>query len=183
MWDLINNRQVATLTGHNAPVNTIRRLSNCAFLASASDDGTILLWDLETNRCIASFAGDTEAGLVALAAMQNDSLAVGGDFGHIHVLDCFPDVAAKTRWLARFAHGVGFQVAPPPPDVATVAIEFQVNVVQLHLARHIETYRGRHLFGLADGRVYLDGLIAVATLDLARATLDELARRAGEPEA
>jgi hypothetical protein len=54
---------------------------------------------------------------------------------------------------------------------------------QLVSARFLETYRGRHLFALADGRIYLDGLIAVSSLEHARTTLDELARRAGEADA
>ena len=47
-------------------------------------------------------------------------------------------------------------------------------------ARHLETYRGTDVFQLSDGRIYLNGLIAVATLDLARATLDHLAGQSTE---
>ena len=46
-------------------------------------------------------------------------------------------------------------------------------------AYFLETYRGADLFALADGRVYLNGLIAVSTLDHARATLDYMAGKHG----
>jgi hypothetical protein len=71
---------------------------------------------------------------------------------------------------------------PPPADSASVPLEMQVTAAQLAGARFLETYRGRSLFALTDGRVYLDGLIAVSSLDHARATIDELARRADQPE-
>ena len=67
--------------------------------------------------------------------------------------------------------------ARPPTDILAAPTEMQVTVAQLDGARFLETYRGRHLFALADGRVYLDGLIAVSSLDHARATLDYLANQ------
>ena len=55
-----------------------------------------------------------------------------------------------------------------------------VGEAELSGARHLETYRGTNIFQLSDGRVYLNGLIAVATLELARATLDFLAGQSSD---
>ncbi len=107
----------------------------------------------------------------------------------MHILDWVPDASAKAAWLARFddrstpSAVESVSPRPPPADIGAAPPEMRVAASDLANARWLETYRGRHLFALADGRIYLDGLIAVALLDLARATLDELARRAGEPEA
>lgn len=70
--------------------------------------------------------------------------------------------------------------ASPPTDVAAVPTEMRVSISDIADAKLVETYRGTMLFTLSDGRVYLNGLIAVATLDLARATLDHMARQSAE---
>ena len=138
-------------------------------------------------------------------AVSRDTLATGDVIGRVHILDWIPDAAAQAAWLERCQSSNGTPAdlptistdgsggppdagrhlapEPAPADVSAAPAEMQVAGADFAGARYIETYRGHHLFQLADGRVYLDGLIAVATLDHARATLDELARRAGKTEA
>ncbi len=55
--------------------------------------------------------------------------------------------------------------------------EMMVSDKHLQGAKFLEIYRGTRLFTLADGRVYLEGSVAVASVGHARATLDVLAGR------
>lgn len=59
-----------------------------------------------------------------------------------------------------------------PPAVQ----QWLVAPADLEGAAFVETYRDKHVFLLADGRHYIDGTLAVPTLDHARATIDELAK-------
>ena len=115
-----------------------------------------------------------DAAFHCLAVFRDgNSFAAGDGTGLMHFLDIIWDEADKTAWLLRFE---GPTTSPPPADISTVAHEFHATAAQLADARFLETHRGRHLFALVDGRIYLDGLIAVCSLDHARATLDHLAQ-------
>lgn len=63
---------------------------------------------------------------------------------------------------------------------SAVPSEMIVTADALDGARYLETYRDTNLFQLADGRIYLDGLIALETIEHARATLDHLGNQQGD---
>lgn len=64
----------------------------------------------------------------------------------------------------------------PAQDAPPAAEQWLVAPAELEGAAFVETYRDTHIWLLADGRHYIDGTIAVTTLDHARATIDELAK-------
>jgi hypothetical protein len=59
----------------------------------------------------------------------------------------------------------------------TVPHHTSVIAADLQGASFLETYRSIHLFALADGRVYVDKYLAVASVDLARQAVDYVATR------
>ena len=61
-----NGQIVHTLTGHSAGVNSIAFSPDSRRLATASDDRTIKLWDMQTGKDVFTFLGHT-AGIVTLA--------------------------------------------------------------------------------------------------------------------
>ena len=65
----------------------------------------------------------------------------------------------------------------PPPPPRNVPHHTSVVASDLNGASFLETYRGIHLFALADGRVYVDKYLAVGSLDLARQAVDYVAMR------
>ena len=161
------------------------------------------LWTVEPNgvTCgpeLARFEGGVPFNCLALS-VDGTTLAVGDAIGCLHIFDVIPDAVTNAAWLAKFdsadearrnvsAGDLGdrdhsgtptassdLPPGPLPVGISGVPPEMQVSTTQLESARHIETYRGRHLFALSDGRVYLDGLIAVGSLEhVSRITLRDV---------
>ena len=187
LWDATSGASIGEpIKGHADVVTAVTYSPDGACLVSGSMDKTLRLWDAASGVEIARFEANSE---IATIAVKQGSCAAGDGIGRVHVLDWIPNEAAKAEWLARFeARTIECSIAsvspsPPPADIDAAPPEMRATMEQLSDARFLETHRGRRLFALTDGRVYLDGLIAVSSLDHARATLDELARRAGEPKA
>lgn len=67
------------------------------------------------------------------------------------------------------------QIAQPVSASTTIPEEMLVTEEQIHGAVFIETHRDTNIFRLVDGRFYIDQLIALSTIEHARATLDYLA--------
>ena len=57
IWDLAARREVATLQGHAAPVQTVRFSPDGTRLASGSRDGAVFLWDVATHRRVGELKG------------------------------------------------------------------------------------------------------------------------------
>ena len=53
LWDVASHQQLATLTGHTGPVYGLAFSSDGGTLATASQEGTIRTWDLNTARVTA----------------------------------------------------------------------------------------------------------------------------------
>ena len=46
VWDFVSGKQLRRLRGHTGPVFTLALTRNGKTLASASEDGTVRLWDV-----------------------------------------------------------------------------------------------------------------------------------------
>ncbi len=151
--------------------------SDGRWIANCSNDKTLRVLNASTGQLLDFFEAD--AWFECITA-SHGTLAAGDTNGNVHIFDWLPDEPAKAAWLARCNNPSGVMAAPspvqPPTDISAAPPEMQVTADQLAGSRFLETYSGRHLFALADGRVYLDGLIAVSSLDHARATLDHMAQ-------
>lgn len=196
IWDA-QTEKICTLNEHEGRVNAVAFLQDGTRIITASDDQTVRMWDSDPNSSnfgseLTRLYGDG-AFLSVATSICGRFVAAGDSIGRVHILDWISDDAAKATWLARFDDTRRCATTKPafPPNAEPqgqdahttadnsaddeVSDEMRVTGAQLAGARYLETYRGRHLFALTDGRVYLDGLIAVASLDHARATLDHMA--------
>ena len=63
-----------TLTGHEGPVNSLAISHDGTWVASASNDGTVKIWDLKTGECQATLTGHT--GTVETVAITPDGKSV-----------------------------------------------------------------------------------------------------------
>ncbi|RYP17434.1 hypothetical protein DL765_004522 [Monosporascus sp. GIB2] len=94
-----------TLQGHNGRVRSVAFSHDSRLLASASNDGTIKLWDMTTDQCLQTLEG--HGGWVGSVAFSHDSkmLVSGSEDGIVRLWDI--DAAAEKCWKMLRGHGGG----------------------------------------------------------------------------
>lgn len=83
-----------TLEGHNKGVWSLTPLSG-SLLASGSTDGTIKIWNTNSERCLHTLQGDSGGAIWSLVELPGGLLASGSDDGTIEIWD-------TSRW--NFVH-------------------------------------------------------------------------------
>ncbi|KAI8337278.1 quinon protein alcohol dehydrogenase-like superfamily [Chlamydoabsidia padenii] len=68
IWNF-SNGECSTLAGHTQAVNHVRIYQQSTRLLSSSDDGRMIIWDLDTRRCIKVLEGHHTAVQVAIPSM------------------------------------------------------------------------------------------------------------------
>ena len=86
LWDTATGRNIATLSGQTLQVLAISISPDGATLASGSQDGTILLWDLETHNTITTLVHSNPVYSVSFSP-DGGTLASGDDKGGIFLWD------------------------------------------------------------------------------------------------
>ena len=77
LWDVVTERDIATLKGHTGPVSSVAFSSDGSTLATGSWDRTVKLWDVETERNIATLKEHT-AGITSVAFSSDGSTLAAG---------------------------------------------------------------------------------------------------------
>ena len=92
VWDLEGNRWMRllrgycrprVLEGHTGEVRALALTADGKRAISASRDGTLRVWDLDTSRCLASFTCEAP---VWCSAYASGRIAAGDDAGRVHFL-------------------------------------------------------------------------------------------------
>ena len=82
LWDGKGKQQLATLSGHTAPVTSATFHPTLPRLATGSVDRTVMIWDLETNKLAGRI--ETEDSIFAIDySPDGERLAIGHNNGHI----------------------------------------------------------------------------------------------------
>jgi WD40 repeat protein len=71
LWNIAQSKQVATFSGHAAPVLSVEFNHNGKYLASGSSDGTVRIWKVDSSKEVAIMYGHT--GSVSTVAFSPDS--------------------------------------------------------------------------------------------------------------
>lgn len=108
LWNSATGERVRRLRGHRGIVNSVACTRAGGRWASASDDGRILFWELDSRYPVASIELGYPVTCVAFSA-DGTQLFVGGVDNAIHVMDC---ATASRQSSLLGTHGFLTQATP-----------------------------------------------------------------------
>jgi WD40 repeat protein len=95
LWSFPNLSEWRVLNGHVGYIAALSFTDDGGVLASASDDGTIILWDVERGKPLFTLNGHSDSVRAVSFALGGNLLASGSDDGTVRVWDVISGEAAR----------------------------------------------------------------------------------------
>ncbi|MGI9470633.1 MAG: protein kinase domain-containing protein, partial [Rubripirellula sp.] len=100
VWDAVTGRRIGELKGHTARIGKLAVSSSGTQVASASNDGTFTLWDLETLKQEGVWVSPADKRFQSVDFSDDDSyLAAGDSFGNLIVVSLESGIHEVTRHI------------------------------------------------------------------------------------
>jgi RNA polymerase sigma factor (sigma-70 family) len=115
VWDVVNGRQVATFQGHDSSVKTFAFTGDGAHIITASDDCTLLAWD------VAGAVAAARAGQKGNPPTEKDLAGSWNDLSSPDAQKAFAVIRTLVAAPRRATEMIRARIkAPAPPDAAWV---------------------------------------------------------------
>ena len=125
VWDLQTGRQEQSLIGRGAKVTAVAMMPDGRRVISAADDGTLTIWDLQTEQevlILSRHGGGLHGRVTAVAVTPDGRRAVSAaDDGTLKVWD-ISTALNESRQTERIGRRVVYAVPPPHNTVRAVVV-------------------------------------------------------------
>jgi WD40 repeat protein len=150
VWDLATGRELRTLEGHSARVNSVAVTADGKRVVSASDDRTLKVWDLDTGCELRTLEGHSD-GVNSVAVTPDGKWAVSAS--HDKTLKVWDlETGGVLRTLEGHTEWVyGVAVTPDGRRAVSASWDKTLKVWDLETGRALRTLKGHsdHVVGVA----------------------------------
>lgn len=157
LWDADSNRQMGSLQGHHAKVNSLVFSRDNSRLLSASDDRTAILWNVDAYVSMATFKS-SRGPVIRAEFLGNQWVALASENGGVHVFEMTSGLEVRTFAGLRGSELTALAVSEHGNLMATALEDATVQLWATGSGTLLRTLRGhdRAVEGLSfvpDGRL------------------------------
>ncbi|MGK7902927.1 MAG: trypsin-like peptidase domain-containing protein [Hormoscilla sp.] len=161
VWNLVDGKAIATLQGHEKPVNTVVISPDGKMLVSGSDDHTIKIWNMSNGELERSLEGHALA-VSALAIAPDGKTLVSGSWDKTIKIWDLPTGELQKTIAGHTALVSALTISPDGRILASGSQDKTIRLWHLQTAQPLGVLRGHRLSVLsiaisADGRILASG--------------------------
>lgn len=105
LWNIVTGMQIQTFEGHSLDINCLSASQSKPQLVSASDDGTVRVWDTEKAKCLFTLKSHYRVLSVAFLADETRLIA-GTQDGHFQLWDITTGAEIWSYRLSSYKEGI-----------------------------------------------------------------------------